>query len=116
MADILIDNQTLPSTPAAGKSVLYVDSTTKKPVALDDGGTARGLLSRNASTASQGAGFASDTYLTNSNLLIPSSGIQAGMVFEWRIGVTKTAAGTAAAARTTAAVRPRTRFARSRQR
>lgn len=98
MADILIDNQSLPSTPAAGKSVIYVDSTTKKIVNLDDGGTARGgTLSRNSSTASQGAGFATDTYVTNSNILIPSSGIQAGNVFQWTIGVTKTAAGTAAA-------------------
>lgn len=97
MADILIDNQTLPATPAAGKSVIYVDSTTKKLVQLDDGGITRGTLARNYTTASQGAGFAADTYVTNSNLLVPSSGIQAGMVFRWTIGVSKTAAGTAAA-------------------
>ena len=36
MADILIDNQTAPSTPASGKSVLWVDSTTKKFLQTDD--------------------------------------------------------------------------------
>jgi len=58
---------------------------------------AKGILARNFTTASQGPGFSADTYLTNSNLLIPASGISAGMVFRWTIGLSKTAAGTAAA-------------------
>lgn len=97
MADILIDNQSLPSTPASGKSVLYVDATAKKFVQLDDAGNAHGTLARNSSTASQGPGFAADTYVTNSGLLIPNCGIQAGMVFRWYISLSKTGAGTAAA-------------------
>ena len=36
---ILIDNQTAPSTPASGKSVIWIDSTTKKLAQTDDGGT-----------------------------------------------------------------------------
>lgn len=96
MADIVLDNQTTPTTAAAGKSIIYVDATTKKTIQLDDSGIARGQpLSRNITTASQGAGFASDTYVTNSNILIPSCGIQAGMCFRWHISVSKTAAGTA---------------------
>src|SRR4051812_36149189 len=97
MADILLDNQTTPSTPASGKSILYVDATTKKPISMDDTGAARGILSRNFTTASQGAGFAADTYVTNSGVLIPSSGLQAGMCFRWYITGSKTAAGTAQA-------------------
>lgn len=97
MADILLDAQTAPSTPASGKAVLWIDSTTKKFVNTDDGGIHRGILSGNRSTASQGAGFASDTYVTNSGILIPSFGMQAGQVYRWFISLSKTAAGTAAA-------------------
>lgn len=96
MADILIDNQSAPTTPAAGKSVLWIDSTTKKLVQTDDGGTHRGaLLSTNHATAQQ-TGFASDTYLTGSGILIPSFGMQVGQLYCWEIGIEKTAAGTAA--------------------
>lgn len=97
MADILIDNQTAPTTPSASKSVLWVDSTTKKAVQTDDSGKHWGILSRNYSTASQGAGFAADTYVTNSGILIPSFGMQAGQWYRWTISVSKTAAGIAAA-------------------
>lgn len=96
MADILIDNESVPATPASGKSVIFVDSVTKKPVLLDDGGSVIGVpLSRNFSTASQGAGFATDTYVTNSGLQIPSCSLQAGMTFRWTITASKTAASTA---------------------
>lgn len=95
MADILMDNQAAPSTPAASKSVLWVDSTTKKQAQTDDAGHHYGILSRNWSTASQGAGFASDTYITGSNLLIPSFGMQVGQLYRWWVTFSKTAAGTA---------------------
>jgi len=97
VGDLLLDNEAVPSTPASGKSLLFVDSTTKKLMQLDDGGTLQGILSRNFSTASQGAGFSSDTYVTNSGLLIPSGGMKAGMLFRWLITASKTAAGTAQA-------------------
>lgn len=97
MADILIDNETTPTTPASGKSVLFVDSTTKKAAACDDSGNILGRLSRNFTTASQGAGFAADTYVTNSGILLPSCGLQAGMTFRWMITGSKTAAGVAQA-------------------
>ncbi len=95
MADILIDNQTAPTTPASSKSILWVDSTTKREIQTDDGGVHRGVLSKNAS-AGQQTGFAADTYLTNSDILIPSFGMQVGQVYEWEVGIEKTAAGTAA--------------------
>lgn len=98
MADILIDNQTTPTTPAASKSVLYVDATSKKFVQLDDSGKAQGLLS----AVNSGSGVASqsivtsDTYLTSSGILIPACGMQVGQLYEWHIMVTKNATGTSA--------------------
>lgn len=53
-------------------------------------------LLANASTAQQGAGFASDTYLTGSSIAIPSGYPIVGSTYKLRFGVTKTAAGTAA--------------------
>src|SRR5437899_1929246 len=95
MGKLSLDNQTTPTTPAAGRGTAFYDSTTKLFTLKDDGGVHHGLLSRNASIASQGAGFAADTYLTNSDLLIPSFGIEQKMVFRWVIIGAKTAAGTA---------------------
>lgn len=99
MADILIDNQTAPSTPASAKSVWWNDSTTKKgPIQTDDAGHHYGLLSRNFMTAASQAPTANtDTYVTSSGLLIPSFGMQTGQMYRWVIHVAKTAAGTAAA-------------------
>src|SRR5262245_9720746 len=96
MADILIDNQGAPTTPASGKSIIYVDSTTKKLVQRDDGGIDRGILSKNAVVASQALGTA-DTYVTSSDILIPGSGMQVGQTYQWGIWISKTAASTAAA-------------------
>lgn len=94
MATHLLDNQTAPTTPASGKSVLWIDSTTKKFVDTDDGGHHWGTLSRNNSTASQALGTG-DTYVTNSGLLIPSFSMQAGQLYRWTISLSKTAAGVA---------------------
>lgn len=96
MGTFLFDNQSVPTTPAAGKSRLYVDSTTKRPILLDDTGGLRGtFLSGNDSTAQQVLP-ASNTYVTNSGLLIPSPGMKVGMLFRWYIFLSKTAAGTGA--------------------
>jgi hypothetical protein len=96
MADVLMDNESVPTTPAAGKSILYVDNLTKALAQVNDAGRVSGSLSRNDATASQ-AGFAADTYVTNSGLLLPSCGMKAGMMFRWFITASKTAAGVAAA-------------------
>ena len=50
---------------------------------------------RNFSTASQGPGFATDTYVSNSFLVFPSTPV-AGMRYRLRIGLSKTNVGTAA--------------------
>lgn len=96
MADILIDNEGAPSTPAASKSVLWVDSTTKKFVQTDDSGKRHGLLSANFSTASQSPTVSTDIYLTNSDILVPSFGMEAGQLYRWMFTATKTATGTTA--------------------
>src|SRR6267378_143962 len=95
MADILIDNETIPSTPAASKSLLFVDSTTKKFAQMDDAGTVRGLLGRNFTVISSGAGFAADTYVAGSGILLPSFNLQVGALFRWTMIGSKTAAGVA---------------------
>lgn len=95
MGDILLANQAISATPASGNSVLQVDTTTKKFYQLDDGGTPQGILSRCNTTASQGALATTDTWITNSGILIPSFGMKAGQLFCWEITLSKTNAGTA---------------------
>jgi hypothetical protein len=49
----------------------------------------------NFSTSNQGAGFATDTYVVGSNILIPAQRPRAGTLFTCEISGSKTAAGTA---------------------
>jgi len=49
----------------------------------------------NQSVAQQGAGFATETYLTGSNISIPNGSLQAGSRYKLIFDVSKTAAGTA---------------------
>ncbi len=109
MGDVYLSEQSKPTTPAAGNGILWVDATASLPFFTDDAGRHWGT-SRNAAIADQGAGFATDTYVTNSDILIPSFGMQAKTGLLWRISASKTGAGTATpayairigAARTTA--------------
>lgn len=94
MADFFVAKQSKPTTPASGNLILYPDTTAARWVELDDAGRAW-LRSHNAAIAAQGAGFAADTYVTNSDLLIPSFGVQAKTVFRWLLSASKTAAGVA---------------------
>jgi len=58
------------------------------------GGAATDFFSQ--SFASQGPGFAADTYLAGSSILIPSAGVKVGTRYILRFRASKTAAGTAA--------------------
>jgi hypothetical protein len=49
----------------------------------------------NQSVADQGAGFASDTYVTGSSVTIPATGLRVGTRYHMIFAATKTAAGTA---------------------
>lgn len=94
MADVLIDVQSAPVTPSAGQAVVWVDSTAKILCIKDDAGLVS-AWSDNAAIAAQGAGFSTDTYVTNSDILIPSFGFQAKTTFMWRISASKSGASTA---------------------
>jgi hypothetical protein len=94
MADILLDEQGTPTTPSAGQMVLYPDSSASVFVQRNDAGIVQGDAVR-AAVAVQ-TGFAADTYLVNSGLILPAVSMQAGTVFEWTFVATKTAAGIAA--------------------
>jgi hypothetical protein len=95
MADVLLDAQSKPATPAAGQAVLSVNNTTKRLTVLDDAGFLRTLGFVNFSTAAQSPAAATRTYITGSNIPIPAGGLQAGTIFRWKFDLTKTGAGTA---------------------
>lgn len=94
MGDLYLAEQSAPGTPSSGNGVIWVDSTTKTLFTIDSTGRKWGRTF-NASVASQAGTFASDIYVTNSNILVPSFGVQAKTVIRWMISATKTAAGTA---------------------
>ncbi len=95
MADILLDNQSPPTTPAAGQCVLFFDNVGKKLSQKNDAGIVEVMNGvRNASTVDQ-TGFAADTYLTGASVAIPVSLLRVGSVYRCRFNVTKTAAGVA---------------------
>ncbi len=98
MADLLIDNQAVPSTPASGKTILFSEQGGKRLTYKDDSGrtyTIGGAI-RNWNTADVVAN-AADTYLTGSGLVVPTGlALQVGTTFRWRLVMTKTAAGVAA--------------------
>lgn len=93
MAEVLLDEQGTPATPSAGQMLLYPDSSASTFVQKNDAGVVQGDSVR--AKIAQQTGFAADTYITNSGLILPSVSMQAGMVFVWEIVLTKTAAGTA---------------------
>jgi hypothetical protein len=95
VSDVLLDKQSAPPTPAAGQAIGYFDSTSSLPAWVTDTGRKGQVATLNASIAAQ-AGFAADTYLVDSDLLIPSFGVQARTAFRWIVAVSKTAAGAAA--------------------
>lgn len=98
MSDLTLNEGSAPSTPASGKLRLYADTTSSLPAFVNDAGQ-KGVLhgsTVNAAIAAQSAGgFATDTYVTDSDLLIPGFGLQARTVFKWLISGSKTAAGVA---------------------
>lgn len=81
------------SFPGGTTTFLRADGTFATPA----GGAGNlGNAIRNASVATQGPGFAVDTYLTGSDLQMPASGMLAKMVFTWTVVASKTAAGAVA--------------------
>ena len=91
MAKATILTQGVPPTPPAGYGVLWVDSTSKRFVQTDDAGVHKGLLGAVNTTGSQALGSAADTYITNSGIMVPGGGMQAGQLYRWTIGFLQTA-------------------------
>jgi hypothetical protein len=93
MAIITLDRNGAPSTPGAGKARIFIDTQAPVLCFRDETG-AIASRSDNCSIASQ-AGFAADTYVTNSDIQIPSFSVQAKTTFRWTLTAAKTAAGVA---------------------
>lgn len=85
MADILLDEQSSPSTPSAGQGVAYFDSGNSQWTQKNDAGLFLGDLT--GTIVAQIASHSADTYYKG--LLLPSFSMQAGMAFEWNIVATK---------------------------
>lgn len=78
--------------------MLYCDSVIKKWQSKNDAGVVDTLGDfENFSTANQ-TGFAADTYLAGSSIILPPSLVKAGTMYRLIFDMVKTAAGTAAAA------------------
>lgn len=93
MADILLDLQSAPTTPASGQGIFWFDTNGLIPCFKNANGDLY-ARSENAATAAQST-FASDTYVTGSNLIIPSFTISTKSYFMWEFSASKTAAGVA---------------------
>lgn len=102
MADIQLDTQGIPATPAAGTGVLYFDSTNKEAILLDDVPAAKVLRTlSNANTADVTCSSV-NTYLTGSSITVPPAKLRAaGAKFHWKLKMNKTNVGTAVGATVT---------------
>jgi hypothetical protein len=77
--------------PALSTGYLYYNGSTW----AFSNSTANTPTQYNQSTSSQGAGFATDTYLVGSSINIPTGGLKAGTIYHLIFDVSKTGAGTA---------------------
>lgn len=94
MADSKISALTAVTTPAGAQEIPVNDAgTNKKLTVAQVNAYCEPLVV--ASTASQGPGFAADTYVTGSGISVPVTRIQAQTLYRCTIQVSKTAAGTA---------------------
>lgn len=96
MADLVLDVQSAPVTPAAGQGTLFVDTLSKLPAIKNDAGFVTSFGPTNFSTVAQSPAAATRTYITGSALTVPSGKLQVGSSFRWLFTMTKTAAGIAA--------------------
>ena len=96
MPDTKVSALTAVVTPAGTDEIPVNQGAVSKKLTLAQVRTfALTTAAFNQSVAQQGAGFAADTYLTGSNVTIPSGGLQVGTRYHLIFNVAKTAAGTA---------------------
>lgn len=94
MSDIQLATQSGPTTPAASNGIVFLD--TNAEILCVKNAAGRYLArSTNASVAADATGFAVETWVTGSDLKIPSFSMQTKSCFTWRISASKTALGTA---------------------
>jgi hypothetical protein len=97
MADTKISALTAAGALDGTEKLAVVQSSTSKYATVDQIITAAGGDEvSNAATSTPAAGFAADTYVVGSSLLIPDNKLQAKTIYRCRFRVSKTAAGTAA--------------------
>jgi hypothetical protein len=94
MADVKISALTAASSLATTDEFVINQGGTSKKATLAQINAFTDPV-RAAATSAQGAGFASDTYVTASRIVLPQARMQAGTYYRLRIVVTKTNAGTA---------------------
>lgn len=81
---------------AANELVINEAGTSKKVTALQVATYVRGVDAQfNASVTGQGPGFASDTYVVGSSILIPTGSLKAKTIYKCQFNAVKTGAGTA---------------------
>ncbi len=95
MSEILLDEQAAPAAPAAGQLILWPDNAVSQFMYKNDASRAF-FTSRYSghSNADQLLGVA-ETYVTDSGLLVPSSGLQTRTLVRWWLSLSKTGAGLA---------------------
>lgn len=94
MSDIQLATQSGPTTPAAANGIVFLD--TNAEILCVKNAAGRYLArSTNASIAADATGFAVETWITGSDLKIPSFSMQTKSIFLWKISASKTAAGVA---------------------
>lgn len=93
MSGIQLTQEGNPALPGVSELLIFPDSSTLQAAFANS--LRRFGTSRNASVANQTVN-AVDTYMTDSDLIIPSFGMQARTMFRWRFSASKTAAGVTA--------------------
>lgn len=95
MSDLLLDVQSAPTTPSAGQSVIFIDSSSKKLTTRDDAGKYTAYPTHNHSTANDPSAFATDLTVVGSAVVIPSFGFQVGSKYLFQMSASKSGAGAA---------------------
>ena len=93
MADTKISALTAVTTPIGATEFAVNESGTSKKLTLTQVNEFAEPLA-SVLTSAMASGFASDTYVTNSAIIIPQARIKAGSVYRCKITLTKTAAST----------------------
>lgn len=96
MSRIRLTEESVPSTPSSGTGIIYFGGTSSLPAWKNDAGKS-GVMNGHTSNSSIAnlTVNAADTWVTDSDILIPSFGFQARTQFFWMISASKTGAGTA---------------------